>query len=81
MTTRPTCPVPGCHKKFISEAHVSRHLEVMHKDFDLAPRLKGWMTPHGFVDFKEPVTYAEACEQAKVLTEAMRLKLNQSKEK
>lgn len=28
---------------------------------------KGWATPHGFIDFEEPVTYGEALEQMEKL--------------
>lgn len=58
------CPV--CERKFIAENFVKRHIEVFHKDYDPSPKLKGWTTPYGFVDFREPVTYAEAVETAKI---------------
>lgn len=40
---------------------------------------KGWATPYGFVDCKEPVTFEEACEIMKPIHEMFR-KLNASKE-
>lgn len=33
-------------------------------------RRKGWATPYGYVDFKEPVTYSEALEVSKTVNEA-----------
>lgn len=33
---------------------------------------KGWVTPHGFMDFQQPVTYEEACKTAAELAELMR---------
>lgn len=73
------CPA-GCGKKFVNEYHIKRHLEVMHKGEAMQElKRKGWATPYGFVDFKEPVTYEEACELSKVLGEAMRATLNEKK--
>ncbi len=63
------CPA-GCGKKFTTEHFVKRHVEVMHKD-DPAKVLKrkGWATPYGFVDFKEPVTYEEALSTSQAMHE------------
>lgn len=33
---------------------------------------KGWGTPYGFGDFKEPVTYEEACEIMETITSMWR---------
>lgn len=63
------CPA-GCGKKFVNEYHIKRHLEVMHKeDATAEQKLKGWATPYGFVDFKEPVTYEEALLVSKAMNE------------
>lgn len=40
------------------------------KPKDDVPRRKGWATPYGFVDCKEPVTYQEACDMMKVISDA-----------
>lgn len=61
--SKTACPF-GCGKKFINEYHAKRHGEVMHKN-DSQHKQKGWATPYGFVDFKEPVTYEEALEVSK----------------
>ncbi len=63
------CPVPGCHKKFVNGDFLAAHLCSAHPDFDLAPRRRGWATPYGFGDWAEPITYAEACERMKQVTE------------
>lgn len=61
------CPA-GCGKKFTTEHFVKRHVEVMHKDEPTkVVKRKGWATPYGFVDMKEPVTYEEACEASKAI--------------
>ena len=63
------CPA-GCGKKFVNEYHIKRHLEVMHKEQPTGDRKqKGWATPYGFVDFKEPVTYEEAVSTSKIMNE------------
>ena len=60
------CPVK-CGKKFISYAHAKSHADIAHPDwmFDKPPlgamKRKGWVTPYGFGDFTEPVTYEDAC--------------------
>ncbi len=40
-------------------------------------RQKGWATPYGFIDFKKPMTYEEACAEMKPLYEKY---FNQTKE-
>lgn len=53
------CPA-GCGKKFITKEHAERHADTEHTDWKI-PKRKGWVTPHGFADFSEPVTYETAC--------------------
>jgi hypothetical protein len=67
------CP-GGCGKKFISQAHAEAHADLEHKDWKLpkVPKRKGWVTPFGFVDFKEPVTYEEAVETSRLMHEFMK---------
>lgn len=69
------CPA-GCGKKFISAEFANAHADREHPDWKLhqAPKRKGWATPHGFVDFRDPVTYEEACEAAQFIVQAMRVK-------
>lgn len=43
-------------------------------------KAKGWVTPYGFGDFKEPVTYEEACEAMKAVSEAIAMKFTNNKE-
>jgi len=65
------CPV-GCGKKFTTEHFVKRHVETMHKDDPvMVIKRKGWATPYGFVDMKEPTTYEEACEASKIIHGAL----------
>lgn len=69
------CQAKGCGKKFTSENFLKRHSEVMHKEEVLSagePKSKGWRTPYGFVDFKEPVTYAEALEVSELMNKRLR---------
>lgn len=63
-----------CGKKYINDYHAKRHIEIMHKDLpqpETEIKRKGWATQFGFVDFKEPVTYEEACESSKVIHELL----------
>lgn len=57
--TRAMCPA-GCGAKFISKEHAEAHADENHPDWK-TPKSKGWATPYGFIDFREPVTYEEAC--------------------
>lgn len=57
------CPA-RCGKKFISEEHAARHADAEHPDWR-TPKSKGWVTPYGFIDFTNPVTYEEACRVSK----------------
>ena len=36
---------------------------------DQTEKRTGWATPYGFADFKEPVSYEEACETMKTVRE------------
>jgi hypothetical protein len=60
------CPVK-CGKKFITKEHAERHADKEHPGWR-NPKKKGWVTPYGFVDFRYPVTYEEACEEARKYT-------------
>ncbi len=65
-------------KKFISKLHADEHARTAHP---MPPPLdgslrKGWVTPHGFVDMKEPVTYEEACEAAKAVCDTLAARKN-----
>lgn len=63
------CPA-GCGKKFISDVHAIAHADEFHSDWR-TPKRKGWVTPYGFGDWKDPITYEEACEQMKALSDTM----------
>ena len=60
--TKTLCPA-RCGKKFITAEHAVAHADAEHPDWR-TPKQRGWATPHGFIDFRQPVTYAEACEVA-----------------
>jgi hypothetical protein len=57
------CPA-GCGQKYISKEHAERHADADHPDWRI-PKSKGWRTPYGFIDFREPVTYEHACSVIK----------------
>lgn len=59
------CPA-NCGKKFISAEHAKAHADTHHPGWTI-PKRKGWATPYGFVDFKEPVSYEEALTVAKAV--------------
>ena len=61
------CPAK-CGKKFITKEHAERHADKEHHDWK-TPKQKGWLTPYGFSDFSYPVTYEQACEAMKVLSD------------
>ena len=63
------CPA-GCGKKFISADHAKSHADLVHPDW-MTPKQRGWATPYGFVDFAEPVTYEQACEEMKAMAAKM----------
>lgn len=69
------CP-KGCGKKFISLAHAEKHAEVEHAEPE-NPLRKGWTTPHGFIDFAEPVTYKQACETMEIIGNVMKNKIEE----
>lgn len=69
------CPVKNCDKKFVDTAFAEKHADEMHKDWRI-PKSKGWVTPDGFVDFTEPVTYQYACDFAKQLGGELKEKFN-----
>ena len=70
--TKAKCPA-NCGKMFISAAHAKSHADIAHPDwmFDKTPlgplKRKGWCTPYGFGDWKEPISYEDACEQMKAM--------------
>ena len=53
--------------------HAKSHADIAHPDwmFDKTPlgplKRKGWCTPYGFGDWKEPISYEDACEQMKAM--------------
>jgi len=67
------CPA-GCGKKYISAEHAERHADAEHPDWR-TPKARGWATPFGFVDFRQPVTCEEACKMAQKISESVRGKL------
>ena len=56
--------------------HAERHADSEHPDWKTPkmPKNRGWATPCGFVDFREPVTYEQACEVAQKLYESAKQK-------
>lgn len=69
MSKYPLCPA-GCGLKFITKEHAERHADAEHLDWRI-PKSKGWRTPYGFIDFREPVTYEKACEAMKAMHEQL----------
>lgn len=68
----------GCGKKFISHEHMMRHHRLAHPIMPQGEvKRKGWATPYGFGDWKEPVTYEEACEQMKKMVGEIKWPTNQ----
>jgi hypothetical protein len=67
------CPA-GCGKLFISTEHAKSHADLVHSDW-MTPRQKGWVTPYGFGDWSYPITYEQACEEMKAMSEDMFKKL------
>ena len=64
----------SCGRKFITQAFLDKHLATYPKPNEL--KRKGWVTPYGFMDFTDPVTYEEACEVAKKFHQQFKEKLN-----
>lgn len=65
-----------CSKKFISTGHLRIHLKAAHDEDEIPVLRKGWVTPYGFVDFAQPVSYKDALEQAKEIHDRVNLKDN-----
>ncbi len=63
--SKAVCPA-GCGKRFITEGHATTHADESHPDWR-NPKRKGWCTPFGFGDWKEPITYEEACKQMQAM--------------
>jgi len=57
------CPAK-CGKKFTTQRFAETHADEAHADWRI-PKSRGWRTPYGFIDFREPVTYEVACETMK----------------
>jgi len=64
--TKTICPAK-CGKMFVNEEYAHKHADEAHPDWRI-PKAKGWCTPYGFVDFSHPVSYEDACNQAKELS-------------
>lgn len=61
------CPF-GCGKRFTTNEFSEIHADETHPNWR-TPRRKGWMTPYGFGDWREPVTYQEACDEMKKVSQ------------
>lgn len=59
----------------------ARYKKAMLEKEKGAPVAKGWRTPHGFIDFIEPVTYDEACKEMEKICLQWADKLNLKTEK
>ena len=62
-----------CGKKFIDQQFMESHADEAHPDWR-TPKQKGWCTPYGFGDWSEPITYEDACEQMKKVSETIAAK-------
>ena len=60
-----------CDKKYANEDFLTKHIAEAHPIQER--KQKGWATPYGFVDFREPVTYAEALKLSKTLAERFKI--------
>ena len=56
---------------------VPEHLKKKPVKVETEDKRKGWSTPYGFIDFKQPETYETACAEMKPLYERF---LKQNKE-
>lgn len=74
------CPLKDCGRKFISEEFLTAHKALDHIASDFEFKRRGWATPYGFGDWKEPVTYSEACKQMKAVAEKVTNFINITKE-
>lgn len=63
------CPLKDCGRKFISEEFLTAHKALDHIAEDFEFKRRGWATPYGFGDWKEPVTYSFACAEMKKLSD------------
>lgn len=82
MTERSICPY--CHKKFVDVDFLNTHLLGAHPErysIGTDERRKGWITPYGFVDFRHPVSYEEACHAMKSVVESAANSLSGAMEK
>lgn len=69
---------PHCPRKYNSAPALMEHqLEDHPEEPEKARKRKGWVTPHGFADFKEPVTYEEACVATEVVSRLLAERKNQ----
>lgn len=49
-----------------------QYQKATEKDQSGEQKLKGWLTPYGFCDFAEPVTYQEACHLIELIKERLK---------
>lgn len=63
MNVAVNCPVK-CGKKFTTQAFAETHADEAHAEWRI-PKSRGWRTPYGFGDWREPVTYEFACAEMK----------------
>lgn len=75
MSEKTYCPA-GCGNLYINKDFAYKHANEEHPNWDKPEMIKrkGWVTPYGFVDLKEPATYKEACEIMKTITDAFSTK-------
>ena len=67
------CP-EKCGKKFTTQEFAEIHADKEHPQWR-NPKRRGWVTPYGFFDFVEPVTYEDALSMAKPIHEMLIKKL------
>ena len=69
LTEKTYCPAK-CGKLYITKEHAYAHANEEHHNWDKPEmqKRKGWVTPHGFADYTEPVTYKQACEDMEKIT-------------
>lgn len=70
--TKHICPLKTCGRKFISEEFLTAHKALDHVTLDFEFKRRGWATPYGFADYREPVTYSFACAEMKKLCAEMK---------
>jgi hypothetical protein len=64
------CPHRNCTRKFTTQGFAESHADAEHPDWRI-PKQKGWCTPYGFGDWNEPITYEDACELMKEISEKL----------